>query len=324
MNDRTIRPSRRTALGLIGAALVLPKVSHAAAVSEIAGDAFGTTWRIVGPPSAELERLRSGIKALFASIDRQMSPWRSDSVISRFNAMATGSQAVDAEMIHVTASALHLARASNGAFDPTVGPLVAQWGFGPIQGGRTPDWRGLSLGVDYIAKARDDLTLDLCGIAKGRALDRAVDLAQEAGIDNLLFDLGGELKALGTHPSGRPWHVAVQHPLTGQPAATLRLTDGQAVATSGLRAQSYELAQRRYGHIIDPTKRAPADAGLLSVTVLGADAMTADGWATVLFAAGPTAGPALARDHDLSALLIVRDGTGIRSIKTGSIETMLL
>jgi len=325
MIDRIFRPTRRRAMGMFGAAFILPQSVHSDTLVGISGSAFGTTWRAVGPPRQDLERLRPEIEALFSAIDRQMSPWRADSQISQFNAMRAGWLAQDPEMIHVTAAALELANASGGAFDPTVGPLVAQWGFGPIEGSTLPDWRAISLRTDGIGKARDDLTLDLCGIAKGRALDRAVDLARNAGLNNLLFDLGGEFKALGQHPSGRPWHVAVQHPLTNQPApATLRLSDDWAVATSGLQSQSYELAQHVYGHIIDTKTRAPADSGLLSVTVVAKDAMTADGWATALFAAGLTDGQTLANDLGMSALFLVRDGTGVLPVKTGAIEMMFL
>ncbi|QEE36077.1 FAD:protein FMN transferase [Octadecabacter sp. SW4] len=324
MTERHIHPTRRAALGLIGAAVALPRLAGAAA-GAISGIAFGTTWQISGAAPADLEGLRPKIDALFAAIDAQMSPWRADSGLSRFNAMGAGDMAVDPETLHVTRAALALAQASGGAFDPTVGPLVARWGFGPIAGGATPDWRGLRVGNGAIGKTRDDLTLDLCGIAKGRALDLAVTLVRDAGGDNLLFDLGGELRALGQHPSGRDWRVAVQHPLPDQPpAATLRLAQGQAVATSGLRTQSYVLDGRTYGHIIDPGAQAPADGGLMSVTVLADDAMTADGWATALFAAGAGGGIDLARRNSVAALFLVRDGTVIAQRATGRIADQLL
>jgi thiamine biosynthesis lipoprotein len=325
MIDAIMRPTRRNALGLIGATLVLPQIVHAGNVQSIGGTAFGTTWQLVASPHDELKRLRIDIEALFAAIDQQMSPWRRDSEISHFNAMRAGWHAAGAEMILVTTRALELAKASEGAFDPTVGPLVAKWGFGPIEGGTEPDWRGLSLGDGGIGKARDDLTLDLCGIAKGRALDLAVDLVRNSGINNFLFDVGGELKAIGQHPSGRFWHVAVQPAFAGQPApATLQLADGLAVATSGIRTQSYELANRTYGHIIDPITGAPADDRLLSVIVVEMDAMIADGWATALFAAGLSGGPALAHDNSISALFLVHEGAGTSKVKTGAIHRSLL
>jgi thiamine biosynthesis lipoprotein len=325
MTHSTLRPTRRNALGMIGATLVLPQIARAAATRSIEGAAFGTTWQLVASHHDDLDRLREDIDALFAMIDQQMSPWRSDSDISRFNTMGAGWHRADAEMIHVATAALDLAKLSLGAFDPTVGPLVAQWGFGPIEGGLEPDWRGLSLGDGGIGKAHDELTLDLCGIAKGRALDLAVDLVKARGVEDFLFDLGGELKAFGQHPSGRSYRVAVQHPVAAEPApATLRLDSGLAVATSGLRTQSYEFADNTYGHIIDPRTNAPANDHLLSVTVVGQVAMIADGWATALFAAGLSGGPDLAQSNNIDALFLTGEGAGISSLRTGAIERSLL
>ncbi len=315
-------PSRRGFLGLIGAALACPGLVRAAASDILSGSAFGTTWRIVGPHDAQLEKLRPKLEALFHSIDAELSPWRSDSAVSRFNASPAGG-AASAEMIHVTQTALRLAAESDGAFDPTVGPLVARWGFGPIKGDGMPDWRGVQTGPGRIVKTRADLTLDLCGIAKGRALDRAIDLARRSGFDNLLLDLGGEFGALGTHPSGRAWQVGVEDAVSGLAPAVLQLPPGMAVATSGLSAQSYTLGARIWGHIIDTGSRSPVNGRLRSVSVLAADAMTADGWATSLFAAGDVEGPALARSRDIAALFLFDHGSALRRVETGRIGDVL-
>ena len=321
--QRHISTSRRAFLGLAGAALILPRHARADALETLSGHAFGTTWRIAGPAGAGLERMRPALDALFASIDRELSPWRADSAISRFNASAAGAPAGQ-EMIRVTQAALKLARDSDGAFDPTVGPLVARWGFGPIERGGAPDWRGLRIGAERIGKPRSDLTLDLCGIAKGRALDRALELAEDLGFANLLLDLGGELGALGRHPAGRDWQVAVEHPVPGQPApAILRLPAGMAVATSGLSAQSYRLGGRIWSHIVDPATASPVQGHLRAVTVLAADAMTADGWATALFAAGDVNGPILARDRGIAALFLFEEGPALRRVETGGIGARL-
>lgn len=322
-------PTRRRLLTLMGAALLSPAVARAAGPSaglgEISGRAFGTDWRAVGAPAGVLAGLGPAIEALFAGIDRQMSPWRGDSSLSRINAAPRGWHPAEAELVGLTRRALALARASGGAFDPTVGPLVARWGFGPIRGGAVPDWHGIRPGHGGIAKARDDLTLDLCGIAKGRALDLAVEMARDAGVSDLLFDLGGELRALGRHPSGRAWRVAVRAPLPGAaPPAALRLPPGWAVATSGQEQQGYGLGGHRYGHIIDPAAGVPADGGLGSVTVLARDATRADGWATALFAAGAGAGPALAARQGIAALFLGADGPMPRQVRTGAIGDFLL
>lgn len=324
---KTHRPrlSRRTALGLLGGSLLLPRAAMAARVETLSGTAFGTQWRVAARPDGGLHRLAPEVEALFAGIDRQLSPWRPDSAISRFNAAPAGAFAADRALTEVASAALRIAGQSDGAFDPTVGPLVARWGFGPIVRGGEPDWRALAARPSGVTKARADLTLDLCGIAKGWALDQAAARLLSAGIEDLLFDLGGEFVALGRHPDGREWRVAVESPLQGRPsAATLSLPSGTAVATSDTREQSYVMNGRRYSHIIDPGTRTPTAGTLLSVTVVAADAMTADAWATALCAAGDEDGPALAEAHGIAALFVSEDAGRLRLRRSGAIAEMLL
>ena len=195
---------------------------------------------------------------------------------------------------------------------------MARWGFGPIRGAEGADWRALSLADDTIAKPTDGLTLDLCGIAKGRALDRIAAMLASRGEADFVVDLGGELSARGRHPSGRTWRVAVEDPRPGlEGVVEIVRLDGEAIATSGARAQSYTLGARRYSHIVDPRAGAPADNALASVSVIAADATTADGWATALAAAGPVAGPELARRAGLDALFLAAEGAGLTRTMTG-------
>lgn len=317
--------SRRAALGLIGGGAALPRLACAGPARMLGGGAFGTSWTMTTPDPTDTARLGSAIDALFARINLVFSPWRSDSAISAFNAGPAQTLANAPDLVHVAAAALDIARLSHGTFDPTIGPLVARWGFGPIHGGGAPDWRGLTRGPGQLTKVRGDLTLDLCGIAKGWALDRAAALVTNAGHGNMLFELGGEFVALGQHPDGRDWHLAVQAPVPGHPApAVLAVPPGSAVATSGSRAQSYRLGPHRYGHIIDPETGAPVQGTLRSVTVVAEDAMTADGWATALFAAGDGDGPTLARARDIAALFLFEEGATLRQVRTGFINEILL
>ena len=321
MGTTTYRLSRRAAIGAIGAACVLPRSALAGTLATATGWAFGTSWRIVAPGGTDLVDLMPAVEALFAGIDRTFSPWRADSVISRFNAGPAGQSLRNRDLADVTAAALGITRQSGGAFDPTVGPLVARWGFGPIQGDGAPDWRGLSVRRDMIAKTRDDLTVDLCGIAKGWALDRAVVLLRAAGVDNFLFELGGEFRAVGRHPDERNWRVVIETPdWTPEPPMTLDLPSGVAVATSGVWAQSYDLNGRLYSHIIDTGTGLPVSGALRSVTVVAADAMTADGWATALCAAGAKAGPESATVQGLAAVFQIELEGELRRVKTGAIR----
>ncbi len=328
MSAATSRMNRRAFLALGGGsalALAMPGLAYAApAVRTMEGRAFATEWSISVPDSVDIERLRGRIDETLAAIDRQMSPWRADSDVTRFNRAGAGTMPMPAELVGVTSAALALAGTSGGEFDPTVGPLVARWGFGPIKGDAVPDWRGVSVSGDAMSKVHDGLTLDLCGIAKGYALDRMADILKDAGHGDFVIDLGGEVAAGGTHPSGRPWHVAVEDPRPGINGAVEVLDlGGMAVATSGSRANSYEIGQRRYSHIIDPSTGEPADSDLASVSVIAPTTMIADGWATALFAAGADRGPELARRNGIDALFVMADGRDLKRITTGSFSRYL-
>lgn len=322
MPIRSPLPTRRHMLAMTGAAILTAPALHAGApaVATMTGRAFGTDWRVTLPADRDPEGLRTGLEGLLAEIDRMMSPWRADSEICGFN-RADVSQPVSAETVHVAQAALMLAATSDGWFDPSVGPLVHRWGFGPIEG-EAGGWRGLRAEGDLLAKDQPGLTLDLCGIAKGRALDLMADRLAEAGHKHFLIDLGGELAAGGAHPSGRPWQVAVENPSAPGAAAVVALSDLR-VATSGTGVQGYDLRDHHYSHIIDPRRDAPVEGPLASVSVLSHSAMLADGWATALTAAGPE-GPALARRHSLDALFLFRDTTGLRAETTGNFARHML
>ena len=254
-------PTRRTVIGLLAAGCALPHTALANTLDMFEGRAFGTYWRLSGGVGRDLAALMPEIDALFAAQDRVFSPYRQDSDISAFNAGEAG--AVHAAPEHVAPSAAR----------PRPAYPACPWVMRPNTSG------ALSVRDGTLSKARADLTLDLCGIAKGWALDRAGDLLRGAGDAGALLDVGGELLAIGQHPAGRDWRVAVEAPLHGQRAPMrLRLPDGMAVATSGTRAQSYWLNDTFYSHIIGRETQAQSRAR--SVTVLAGDAMTADGWAT--------------------------------------------
>lgn len=322
MANSLTRPTRRAVLGA-ALALATPGVLRASAPTEaLRGAAFGTGWSVTLPAGRGAERYRRALEAILSEVDRQMSPWRADTVLSGFNRGQAPALELPSHMANVTAAALDLARDSGGQFDPSVGPLVARWGFGPITEGAAPDWRALALDNGHLSRAHPGVTLDLCGIAKGYALDLMAEQLLQHESD-LLIDLGGELRGHGLHPSGRPWQVAIEDPRPG--ASGLRGVIGLegAVATSGIAVQSYALDGRRYGHIIDPATAEPVSGSLLSVTVRSGTAMQADGWATALFAAGAQ-GPELARQAGLDALFLSAAGTGLQQEATGDFARALL
>ncbi|MEJ1993574.1 MAG: FAD:protein FMN transferase [Maritimibacter sp.] len=237
-----------------------------------------------------------------------------------------GSCPVSSETALVAAAALETAEASAGWFDPTVGPLLARWGFGPIKGdaAEVSHWQMLGTEPELLIKAEDGLTLDLCGIAKGWAMDRMAGIVAAAGHENFLIDIGGELLGRGLHPEGRAWQVAIEDPRPGAAgmAAALQL-DGRAVATSGYSLQSFRLGDTTYSHIVDPHHMSPVAGQIASVSVLADTGMHADAWATALLVLGPVAGIALAQRRGIAALFLVRTGGRIDEIVTGNFTDLI-
>jgi thiamine biosynthesis lipoprotein len=309
--------TRRELLRLAGGAILLntlPAYAGTAAVRVYTGPAFGSAWRLVLPDTAEAALAMARLEAIEARIDALMSPFRPDSDLSRFN--AEGIARMSRETRYVASAALALARDSDGAFDPTMAPLSRRYGFGPpaISPARPAGrYRELRLAGDSLISDRPGLSLDLCGIAKGHALDEIVRALD--GLD-FLVELGGEVAARGRHPSGRPWRVGIERP--GAPALQRIIEpEARALATSGDAAQGYNVGGRRYAHVMDPRARTPVDSGVASVSVLAATGLMADGLATAAMVLGPQKAGPLLKAHDASALFLMRRSGRLEEVDVG-------
>ena len=299
-----------------GVAPMMTSVAQAGEIVVFGGPAFGTYWRIVLPTGADQRAIRQQVEAILVSVDRSMSPFRADTEISRFNnchvdAVLPMSQ----DFATVVAESLRIADLTGGAFDPTVGPLVNQFGFGPIKGGTGASFADVKAGSALIGKARADVTLDLCGIAKGYALDKISQWLDAHGATDFIVEIGGEVFARGAHPQGRPWQVAIERPAPGARLVqkVVRL-DGNAIATSSDAVNGYTFKGRRYSHIIDAHRAAPIDNGIASVSVIATTAMEADALATALMVLGPGKASAFAKHYNVPTLMLVRDGVAVREL----------
>ena len=296
---------------------ILPTLADASDLEILSGDAFGSSWRLVTDGKDDLAQIRLILAAVFERINTQMSPYLADSAVSRFNASTSVEwQDMPSDVCHVASKAMTYAEVTNGAFDPTVGPIVARYGFGPIKGapGRYTD---ISVDQNAIRKAASYLTLDLCGIAKGFALDEAVNALEMAGIVNALLEVGGEVKAIGPHPDERSWKVAISDPTSDALQAYTIIDPGQlALCTSG-HAVNGLARPISTSHVIDPLTGAPASTVLASVSVLAGSAIQADAMATALCAAGPVRGIELAERLGVSALFIIEGPDGPYDVMTG-------
>lgn len=287
---------------------------------------MGTTWsvKLASASPASTVAVRGDIQAQLDRVVEQMSTWAPGSDISRYNAADADTwHALPAEFGDVVSHALSLARDTGGAYDPTVGPLVNLWGFGP-DGERTEPpldsairdmkarvgWARVTVDADgRRIHQPGGVYLDLSSIAKGFAVDQVARSLDAAKITDYLVEIGGELRARGRKPDGQPWRIAIQSPSRDQrDVAEVLELDDMSVATSGDYRIHFENEGRRYSHTIDPRSGHPVDHSLVSVTVVHRHCMHADALATALTVLGPVDGLAFARRHDLAVLFIEQRG----------------
>jgi thiamine biosynthesis lipoprotein len=281
---------------------------------------MGTTARLIAvrtPGESELaEQALNAAEAELRRIEALMSTWIESSELSRLNAAPAG-QAI--ELSTATLEVIAAAKAAHvetgGAFDATCRPLIELWrqagksGVLPseaeLRAARAAStWGDFEIGESAVAKKKASARLDLGGIAKGYAIDRALAVLKAHRCLGGLVEVGGDLACFGDSGSEAGWSVAVRDPFVGgegkrsaqdgSAAAresgaaasageleALWLRPGQAVCTSGDYERYSEIAGERYSHIIDPRTGRPARESA-QVSVVAASAMEADVWATAL------------------------------------------
>jgi thiamine biosynthesis lipoprotein len=322
-----------------------PSSAPANAVHALHGQTMGTTWSVQYTSQARIDAhaLHDAVQARLDQVVAQMSTWEADADIVRFNRCPPGSWfSLQDDFLKVFGAALDVAAASGGAFDPTVSPLVAAWGFGAhaLPRGRPAErdlvdararvgWQHLRFDPgQHRVLQPGNVMLDLSAIAKGYGVDVVADLLQRRGIGAALIEVGGELYGYGHKADGQPWRVLVESSpdeeadSEGLEPRVLAL-DGIAVATSGDRWHAYAQDGRRYSHTIDPRSGEPVTDAAAAVTVIAPDAMHADAWATALTVMGATAGHAFAVSNELAARFLQRTADGLRETMTPAFERHL-
>jgi len=272
----------------------------------------------------EHQRVAAVIEEKLAEVNRLMSTYDPDSELSRLNRHRSSEAfPVSAPTLEVLRVAQSVSELSGGAFDITVGPLVAAWGFGADGSeARRPaadELKRLRDGVGYelvsidvssarVIKSSPDTVLDLSALAKGFGVDRVANALLDLGFANFLVEVGGEVKARGKNAAGTPWRLGIEAPDQAPHSVqrTIELRDA-AMATSGDYRSFYLQDGARISHIIDPRSGRPIDHDLASVSVIHEDAVYADALATALLVLGPEAGYALAEREGLAAYFIVRE-----------------
>ncbi len=304
----------------------------ACAIWDFSGATMGTTWRarVVQPDGLTTEAVGTLLRESIAFVVARMSPWESASDLGRFRAAAPGTWVpLHAATFTVLRRALEVAALTGGRYDPTIGRLTDALGFGPTDPAAaalpgSPAEAAARADTGYTRVPLDPerlavfqpggLQLDLCSIAKGYAVDLALERLASAGVHSCFVEIGGEARGRGCKPDGQPWWCLIEppaaqgHGLPGMVAAACDL----ALATSGNTLRRRSLPDGELGHIISPLPEHPVDPVLESVTVTAATCMEADVFATALFLLGAERGVAFAADHGLSALFVERLPSGHR------------
>lgn len=313
----------KTLLLMATAFLLSACTEKPAAIVKLSGQTMGTTWQVSlahDVDAAAQQQLQAQIEAALEAVNAGMSTYRDDSELMRFNrSRDTGSQAVSPELRSVMAKALDISAQTDGAYDVTVGPLVNLWGFGAKRRQDKPDdaavaqalalvgYTKLRLDGQGLAKQHADMFIDLSSIAKGYGVDQVAAAVQAGGYSDFLVEIGGEVRVSGSK-NGKPWQIGIERPQIGSIGVVqdvVAMTDKlPAMATSGNYRNYIDHPGERVYHIIDPRTGKSRQSRLLSATVLAADCMTADAYATALMVLGDEQALAFADAHGLAAELI--------------------
>ncbi len=295
----------------------------------VRGEVMGTTYtvKVVAKTreqqsDASEAAIAAAVKQALDAVDTSMSTYKPDSELSRFNA-GPGAQDVpiSGALADVLSVAFDVHTRSQGAFDVTVGPLVERWGFGAkgeltvVPSQADVDALRSRLGHTHLTfdaqastlrKDAEALQVDLSAIAKGYGVDQAAAALQEAGWEDFLVEVGGEVRVAGKTEAGRPWRLAVEKPSTTERAIfeVIELED-RAMATSGDYRNFTVVDGTRYSHTIDPTTGRPVTHDLASVSVVADTCAEADALATALNVLGPQRGLELAEREGLPALFLI-------------------
>jgi thiamine biosynthesis lipoprotein len=280
-------------------------------------DAMGTRVRVVCQSSVLPTALKL-VRELFDQWERELSRFRPDSGLSRLNQGGGMPVVVSSLLFRVVQEALAASAATDGTFDPTLGQRLADLGYDrpfaelprlqapkalPLYGGGR--WRDVRLDAEHLTVTLPPgVALDLGGIAKGLAVDAAVERLRDAGVSWALVDAGGDLRVLGTPPGEPGWSVRVEGVLHG---GIVTLLDG-ALATSGIGKRTWLQGRERRHHLLDPATGQPARRGLVQVTVAAPRAVEADVAAKVALIRGLPAGVQFLSDHGWPALWIEDTG----------------
>ncbi|MEL7462323.1 MAG: FAD:protein FMN transferase [Pseudomonadota bacterium] len=306
---------------------VLAACSGGPRTLDLVGRTMGTTYTVkLVDHSGRLSKadVEVAVSAALEVTNTTLSNWDAESDVSQFNAaQTTDPVSVTRPLYDVARAAEDIRQASEGRFDVALGPLIETWGFGargansaaPSEAqiaaamAQTGQGGAMTFGAGTLQKAHAGQGLFLSAIGKGYGVDRVADALRALGAEDFMVEIGGDLYAQGRNEDGQPWRIGIETPddaVAGlQGIAGLK---GHGMATSGDYRNYFEQGGQRYSHILDAQTGRPVTHQTASATVVTADAMRADAWATAMLVLGSSKGSAIAEANGLAVFFVDREG----------------
>lgn len=295
------------------------------------GIIWSTTYHVTYASNALLD---DSIRTVMQQVDHSVSAFNPRSIISAINRNDTSAVA-DTILRRVFEESIRINRFSHGAFDPTVGPLVDLWGFGPSNATHSDSIQAPSkaaidsvlmlvgmadcelLSDGHVRKKHPGTQFNFSAIAKGYACDLVAAMLERNGVENYMVEIGGEINVKGERQMGQQWRVMIDAPIPSTDSiihtgtAIIRLTD-DGVATSGNYRNFHKTDVGTVGHTISPVTGHPVTTRVLSVTILAPDCITADALATACMVMPMDSARAMLNDiPEAAGLFVTTDSDGL-------------
>jgi len=299
---------------------------------------MGTTYsiKIIGK-TLDVPTIKDQIDKILDSINMDMSTYIDSSSINKFNNLRNNkSFIVSQDFYKVLKSSTYFFEITDGAFDPTINPLVEIWGFSKDSLKKIPSqeeiddilkvigMNSLTIHLDNsISKNNNLTTIDLSAIAKGYAVDKISEYLSSLKYNNHMIEIGGEVRVSGFNLDNSKWRIAIEYPnfqrsfrktpyvdKDSETVHTILHISDMSIATSGDYRNYYDINGKRYSHIISPVTGYPIENKIVSVSVLTKECLNADALATALMVMDIEDGIALVEKLDAyESFYILEDNT---------------
>lgn len=278
------------------------------------------------------KNVENGVNKAVDEINRLetvLSAEKQESDIYKLNETGSGTLSTDTK--NIVSKALEINKTTNGAFDISIYPLMVKWGF-TTQKYNVPSKNEISKLLKDVdsskiifdeksgnIKLKENMKIDLGGIAKGYTSNRVMQIFKECGVKSGLVSLGGNVQALGTKTDGTAWQIAIENPDKSSDYIGVVSVKDKAVITSGGYERYFEKNGKTYHHILDPETGYPAESGVKSVTIVSDDGTLADALSTSLFVMGKEKALDYWREHKNEFDTVLVEDNGDITI-TGGLE----